>query len=453
LKIVDLETIFNPFFLLNHFKNERMPLLLESQMSHQTLGKYSFLMFNPFIEIFIKGTNIKIKENGTILKIKKNPFKVIDKYIKKYSIENQSTIPFIGGIAGFLGYELAHHIENFEKKTIDNLNLYDSVLGIYNYVISFDHINKKTQLIILDEIEHDIVYVNNIIKTVKTLDIPDFKNSSNKTKVISTIAKEDYFSSFNKIKAYIKQGDIYQINYTQRFESDLIKSPIDIYNNLKIQNPAPFAAYFDYGSTQIISCSPERFIKIKNNFITTQPMKGTIERTGIENIDISNYNTLRNSKKDKAELTMIIDLERNDLSKICYPGTVRVNNLYKIIPYPTVFQQIADINGCLIENFNPFDILTSIFPGGSITGAPKKRALEIISELEINDRNVYTGAIGYWGFDQSSEFNIAIRTIICHNNKAYYQTGGGITWDSIAENEYEECIIKGKALKRVLENE
>ncbi|MEN8905426.1 MAG: aminodeoxychorismate synthase component I [Clostridiales bacterium] len=453
MRIIDLDIIFDPFYVMNCFKNESYPILLESQMSHNSLGRYSFFTFNPYLRIIAKNNEILIKRKGNTEFIKGNPFDIISEFLLKYNIKNNTNIPFIGGAVGYFGYEMAHFIEDFRKKTVNDLNLPDLVFGFYSHVIVFDHLEKLVKLVILDEIDDNYIDYDTIINKLNNIKKPEFLNINKKVSVKSNMSKSEYLESISKIKRHIKNGDVYQINFTQRFETELIKEPIQIYYELKENNPAPFAVYFDFGEAHIISSSPELFFKIKNNEIIVQPMKGTIGRGNTYSEDLKNLNYLKESKKDQSELVMIVDLERNDLSKICYPNSVNVGNLFDIIAYPTVFQQIANVRGDLHNDLKPSDVLKAIFPGGSITGAPKKRAMEIISDLEPTDRGIYTGAIGFYSFDGSAEFNIAIRTIICHKEKAYYQVGGGIVWDSDPESEYEESILKGKAMREVLINE
>ena len=243
---------------------------------------------------------------------------------------------------------------------------------------------------------------------------------------------------------------MYQINYTQRFEAKLNKSPFTLYKRLRKTNKAPFASYFDFGDYQVVSSSPERFIRVKNRKIDTRPIKGTIARGKTLEEDKINKDILSKSKKDQSELLMIVDLERNDLGKISKIGSVKVSDLFYIEEYATVFQQVANVEGILKDNVTLEDIIRATFPGGSITGAPKIRAMELIGKLEKTTRNIYTGSIGYISFNGDIDLNIVIRTILCKNNIGYYQVGGGIVWDSDAQLEYEESLLKGKALMEAL---
>ncbi|MFW9871278.1 MAG: anthranilate synthase component I family protein, partial [Candidatus Thorarchaeota archaeon] len=253
-----------------------------------------------------------------------------------------------------------------------------------------------------------------------------------------------------KIKRYIYDGDVYQINFSQRFECDYNAGPIALFYWQNHYNPSPYSAYIDTGSLQIVSASPEMFITIEDGTISTKPIKGTRPRVGEidegKRLNAKNFDELISSEKEKAELNMIVDLERNDVARICEPGTRKVVQTRTIETYPTVFHAVATVAGQLRKDITFCDILKAMFPGGSITGAPKIRSMEIIDETEPTARGVYTGSIGYIGLDGSVSLNIAIRTIIIKNKTAFAQTGGGIVADSDPEAEWDETLTKARAL-------
>lgn len=259
-------------------------------------------------------------------------------------------------------------------------------------------------------------------------------------------SKQEYIRAIKKIIAYIRRGDIYQACLSQRFETSWPFHPYALYLKLNKINPAPFSAYMNFKKSKIISSSPELFLRLRDNIIETRPMKGTRPRGKTIAMDLILKNELEKSEKDKAELMMIMDLERNDLGKISIPGSIKVQEMRRIETYPTVFQAISVIKGKPRKDISPVSIIKAAFPGGSISGCPKIRAMEIIEELEPTKRNVYTGAIGYISFHNTMDLNIAIRTMIVKDKTVYFQTGGGITSDSIPETEYEETLHKAKAL-------
>ena len=265
------------------------------------------------------------------------------------------------------------------------------------------------------------------------------------------MTKDYYLRAFEKIKRHIYDGDVYQINFSQRFDCEYHARPIDLFHWQNRYNPSPYSAYIDAGDFQIVSASPEMFITVKDRIISTKPIKGTrkrIEETSAKarQINAENFQQLLNSEKEKAELNMIIDLERNDVARICKPGTRKVTQPRTIETCPTVFHAVATVAGELRDDVDFCDILKAMFPGGSITGAPKIRSMQIINETEPTARGIYTGSIGYIGLDGSICLNIAIRTIIIKNKTAYVQTGGGIVADSDPQAEYDETITKARAL-------
>lgn len=266
----------------------------------------------------------------------------------------------------------------------------------------------------------------------------------------SNFDKEEYKKAIASLKEYIRSGDVYIANMTRRIWCNNNEKPYEIYRKLRNTNKAPFSAYMNFKDFQIISSSPERFLSIIDGKVQTRPIKGTRPRGKDYQEDERNRNELMASEKDKSELLMIVDLERNDLSKVCKPKSVKVTELFKLEEYETVFHLVATIEGRLRENVSSVRCIRECFPGGSITGAPKIRAMEIIEELEKLKRNIYTGSIGYFDLRGNSDFNIVIRTIIKKGNKAYLGVGGGITWESIEEEEWLETIDKAKALMEVL---
>jgi para-aminobenzoate synthetase component 1 len=276
----------------------------------------------------------------------------------------------------------------------------------------------------------------------------------NFSQIRSNMDKYYYLKMVERIKRYIYDGDVYQVNFSQRFECDYTARPIDLYHWQNYYNPSGYAAYIDAGDFCIVSASPEMFLTIDNGTIRTKPIKGTrphLPETPDGNplakqINAKNYSELLNSEKEQAELNMIIDLERNDLARVCKPGTRSVTQPRTIEEYPTVFHAVATVGGELRAGVSFCDVLRATFPGGSITGAPKIRAMEIISETEPTARGVYTGGIGFVGIDGRACLNIAIRTIIIKDGKGYAQTGGGIVSDSEAQAEWQETITKAKAL-------
>ncbi len=270
------------------------------------------------------------------------------------------------------------------------------------------------------------------------------------TTLRSNFTHQGYLRAVEAVREYIASGDIFQVNLSQRFEGDLPLPPYEIYQHLRNINPAPFAAYLDFDEVIVLSASPERFLKVEGDRVETRPMKGTRPRGSSVAEDEALARELQSSTKDKAENVMIVDLERNDLGRVCRFGTVKVRELWTLEKYATVFQLTSCVEGRLSHDKNRIDLLKACFPGGSITGAPKVRAMEIIDELEPTRRGIYTGSIGYLSFNGAMDLNIAIRTILVKNGKVYFQVGGGIIYDSEPEAEYRETLDKAKALFQAL---
>ncbi|KGM95844.1 aminobenzoate synthetase [Clostridium novyi A str. 4552] len=451
-----INTNLNSFELYSLFKDEAYSFFLDSAMDHNKLGQYSFIGFNPFLIFKSKDDKITILDKGVLSIYKGSPFDKLKEILEVYKMEYDIEIPFIGGAVGYLGYDLCHHIENITRTAIDDVNIPDCYFGLYDGVIIIDH--KKNQVFIasLGIKNKPEIIIKNIESKIYLGEKKGVKiNTSKKinvSNITSSFTREEYINAIEKIREYIKEGDIYQVNMTQRFECSTDKDPFDIYSKLRAISPAPFGGFMNLGEGYIVSNSPERFIKIKNRYIETRPIKGTSPRGKNHVEDLKNKERLLNSEKDKAELLMIVDLERNDIGKISKPGTVKVTELFNLETYSNVHHLVSTVTGEIDDAYDAIDCIKEMFPGGSITGAPKIRAMEIIDELEPTQRNIYTGSMGYIGFNGDVDLNIVIRTIVFKDNRAYFQAGGGITWDSDANLEYEETLHKAKAIIKVLKS-
>jgi para-aminobenzoate synthetase component 1 len=370
---------------------------------------------------------------------------------------------FCGGWIGYFGYELGRYIERIPK-TPDDLQMPLMRLCFYDRLIAYDHVEDCFWLIAIDlpgdveEPQEKIVSLEELLAQAQGIHLPtpppaDLDNIDY-SQIRCNMDKDYYLRMVERIKRYIYDGDVYQVNFSQRFECDYRHKPMELYHWQNHYNPSGYAAYIDAGDFHIVSASPEMFVTINNGLISTKPIKGTRPRLAeqvrgtaqAKQINARNFNELVWSEKEQAELNMIVDLERNDLAKICKPGTRKVIQARTIEAYPTVFHAVATVEGELRDDVTFCDILRAMFPGGSITGAPKIRSMEIISETEPAARGVYTGSIGFIGIDGSVCLNIAIRTIIIKSRKAYVQTGGGIVADSNPQAEWGETITKARAL-------
>jgi para-aminobenzoate synthetase component 1 len=391
----------------------------------------------------------------------KDPFEKLQYALDKYKLERDylNGLPeaiFCGGWIGYFSYEFGRYIERLPETTLDDLKMPLIRLCFYDRVVVYDHIEDNFWLIAL-QLSNDIetpdeklAGLEQLLAESQKITVPsphsfDFDNIDF-SQVRCNIDKDYYFKAIEKIKRYIYDGDVYQINFSQRFECDYNAGPIELFHWQNHFNPSPYSAYIDAGKFNIVSASPEMFITITNGVISTKPIKGTRPRINETSVDARNFNELINSEKEQAELNMIIDLERNDMARICKPGTRKVIQPRTIESYPTVFHAVATVAGQIKKEITFCDVLKAMFPGGSITGAPKIRSMEIIDETEPTARGVYTGSIGFLGIDGSVCLNIAIRTIIIKDNTAFAQTGGGIVADSDPQAEWAETVTKARAL-------
>jgi para-aminobenzoate synthetase component 1 len=428
---------------------QNKPFFLDSSLnSKHALGRFSFLGFEPFY-IY--------KANRT------DPFNNLRIELGRFKLNNISGIPFFGGAVGYLSYDLGLVLEEKLQKRYNFKPIVpDCFFAFYNKVIIIDHFKKIFYLLSLGFPERSNSLAKSLAKEnfnqlyslIKNIDIKgkekEILRKSTRQKLKSNFTKEEYFSAVKKTKAYIRSGDIYQLNLSQQFKAYTDLSSEALYRRLRQISPSFFSAYFDAGDFQIISSSPESFLRVKGALVLTRPMKGTRPRSRDRKEDNFLRKELLRSTKDKAELMMIVDLERNDLGRVCRHNSVRVKKIREIEEYNTVFQTTATLEGRLNRDKDRLDLLRACFPGGSITGCPKIRAMEIINELENTPRSIYTGSLGYLSFCGNMDFNILIRTILKKDNRVNFGVGGGIVADSIPEDEYEETLIKAKAILKAL---
>lgn len=420
------------FFEIYRAVREKNTIFLDSSKEDQELSKYSFIGLNQFD--VIEGKDFSVIENQ------------LNKY--KYEADKLIDSPFLSGAIGYISYDTFRELESIEGSSNSDFEIPNLRFIFFNNIIIFNH---KTKEYYITDRESNRERVEKIINKINSYVAKEKKYDFDRdTTFYSNFTKEEYINAVSKMKNYIRSGDIYIANMTQRFFCENKDDSFDIYEKLRLINKAPFAAYLDFDDFQIISSSPERFIQVKDRKVHTRPIKGTRPRGEDKEEDEKNKEELLASEKDKAELLMVVDLERNDLSKVCKPFSVNVTELFKLETYSTVFHLVSTIEGELNNNVSSCKCIEECFPGGSITGTPKIRAMEVIEEIEGLKRNLYTGCIGYFDFNGNSDFNIVIRTIIKKDNKAYFGVGGGITFDSKEEEEYQETLDKAKALMRVL---
>ncbi len=455
----EIETKLDSFDLYTVFKDRENSFFLDSGMDPDKLGQYSFIGFDPIAVIKSKNEKIEISRENEVKRFDGDPFEALRELLKEFEMDYKSDLPFIGGAVGYLGYDLCHFTEELPRTAVDDIDIPDMYFGIYDGVIAIDHRDGEDKVYIAalgvkEDEDKRFTDIYSAIREAEDKGIKaevKFREEPADLEFRSNFStREEYEATIQKVRDYIRTGDIYQANLTQRFECETDEDPYNIFGKLRTINPAPFASYLDLGDSQIVSSSPERFIKINDGIIETRPIKGTINRGETPEEDEKNRETLINSKKDQAELLMIVDLERNDLGRIAKTGAVEVTELFHLEEYATVYHLVSTVKAEVDKENDIVDCLKATFPGGSITGAPKIRAMEVIDELEPTQRAVYTGSIGYIGFNGELDLNIVIRTMICKDEKVYFQAGGGITWDSDPSMEYDETIHKLRALMNAL---
>lgn len=455
-----------------------LPLLLESALRSERIGRFSYLAADPWLILRSKGALLEWRSAQGVERSTGDPFAALQTVLSQYALDALPGLPpFQGGAAGYLAYDLCHHLERLPSPRFDDLDLPDLCLGLYDWVIAWDHVEGRAWLfstglplrdrrarsaraeararMVRDRLAASPVTLGAAVPDRGRSSVrgagPQTSEVSGMPGVCSTFSRDQYLRAVERTREYILAGDIFQANLSQRLEVALDEHPFTLYTRLRRRNPAPFAVYFDIGEAVVVSASPERFLRLSGECVETRPIKGTSPRGWTPRHDSALWEALSESEKDRAENVMIVDLLRNDLSKVCRDHTVEVPELCRIEGYATVQHLVSTVVGRLQPGLGPVDLLRATWPGGSITGAPKVRAMEIIAELEPTRRGVYTGSLGYFSFGGAVDTNIAIRTFVVNRGRAYFQAGGGIVADSDPAREYDETLDKARGMVTALE--
>jgi para-aminobenzoate synthetase component 1 len=502
-KFVKLDPSSSVPEMFGAFQEMPYPALLDSAFDSPGLARFSYLTADPFLILRSKGRRVEVEAQGATRHLDSNPFDVLQGLLRRYTLERvQDLPPFQGGVIGYLSYELAHHLEDLPRSAVDDLQLPEMNIGFYDWVLARDHSTGATWAVTTGFPDGDEGQARDRLRWIEGClsqthsssrppepfygprsgfrtrsqeesrggppplvgawgEAPDSFSSPSPSRkeretqgvrvfqtstsgLRSTFSRDSYVEAVRSVKDYIRQGDVYQANISQRFEYAIQCDPWELYLRLRQVNPAPFAVYLQYPEVAVLSASPEQFLHMESGAVQARPMKGTRPRGKTGSEDRRLAAELLASEKDRAENIMIVDLLRSDLGKVCKPGTVEVADLFGIEEYPTVFQMVSTVRGALRPDVDAVDVIKACFPGGSVTGAPKIRAMEIIDELEPSQRSVYCGALGYIGFDGCMQTSIPIRILLVKGRKAYFQVGGGIVADSEPQAEYEETLIKAR---------
>lgn len=441
------------------YEKEPLCAFLDSSLVND-LGQYSVIGRCPYLKLVKDGGNFWI--NGKL-----EQERSFEDYMRKYLMEhedsNDTGLPIMSGAIGYFSYDYGREQMEVPSGEEELVKIPEAVWTFYDCFIIEDRNEKKTYLVAngitndawkqICEMEESILKLGENSETYMYSEDTDdtIIKKVYEIKVQSNFEKEPYKRAIGQMIRYINEGDIYIANMTRHLVIESDKPPLKVFYDLRKNNPSPFGAYMDLGEYQIVCASPERFLKMKDHHVTTRPIKGTRKRGHTPEEDALLRQELQQSEKDKSELLMIVDLERNDLNRVCKPGSVKVTELFTVEEYATVFHLVSSIEGELEEGKNAMDFLEAAFPGGSITGAPKYRAMEIIDELEHGKRNLYTGSIGYLTLDGSCDLNIVIRTALHKDGRYHLGVGGGITAESELEFEYEETMQKAKAILDALQ--
>ncbi len=461
--LADTET---PIRLFQHFYEERRAFLLESVEGGVKWARYSFIGTDPFLTVSGKHGKMQVEVRGETTTYEEKPIELLKRLLRSYSSPALPDLPrFTGGAVGYFGYDLLQYYEKLPAHRIDDLQMNDIQFMFCDQVIVFDHVKQQIKVIAnahipehADEADIAAAYRQTCAKIdalVERLKRPNpfppvrhnpIPDSVQLGDIRSNVSKDKFISNVEKAKEYIRAGDIFQVVLSQRFEMETDVSPLQVYRMLRTMNPSPYMYYLKMDDEVIVGTSPELLVRVEGDRVQTRPIAGTRPRGKTPEEDAAYEKELLADNKEIAEHLMLVDLGRNDIGKVSEFGTVRCDTFMEIERYSHVMHIVSNVSGKLRGDKDFFDAFISCLPAGTVSGAPKLRAMEIIAELENEARGTYAGAIGYLGFSGNLDTCITIRTIVFKRGKAYIQAGAGIVWDSVPEKEYEETVNKAKAL-------
>jgi len=442
-----------PLSAFSAFVDEPFAVLLDAPPSSSEMARHAVVAARPFLTLTAKDGEVCIDGDCVM----GDPFDALEELLARYPMATVAGLPpFQGGALGYFGYDLCHYLEDLPGPAGDDMSFPDMMLGFYDVVAVFDVAERRAWIVSSGWPEADAdararratERADALSDMLADAEAPPAPPPPGAIDLVSNFTRDTYQAAVARVVEYIWAGDVFQVNLSQRFRAELPADfdRFDFYRRLRAANPAPFAAYLAFGDVTIVSSSPERFVKIDGDAVETRPIKGTRPRGATADADAALAQELRESEKDLSENVMIVDLLRNDLSRVCRDHTVEVPELCALESYATVHHLVSTVTGQLEDGKGPVDLLRAAFPGGSITGAPKVRAMEIIAELEPTRRGPYCGAIGYIGFDGAMDTSIAIRIVAFKDAAAVFQVGGGIVADSEPAAEYDETLDKARAM-------
>ena len=451
----EVESAHTPETLVDQLQGEPGVVLLRSALFDSAQARYSFVAARPFLTFRSSGSQCELASDGRASSQFGDPWHVLDGLMARYELLDELDLPFpLGGCFGHWGYDLKNFVEpRLARCAVNDLELPDCHVGFYDSLVVFDHRLGKTWIVstgLRADGSRDTTHATRELERWRLLlssstaarDAGPTSTGGQRIVPSSNLARHEFITAVERAQRYIRAGDIYQVNVSQRFEAAAPCGPWDFFQNLNAVSPAPYAAFVDCGDYQLASSSPEMFLRLSGAHIQTRPIKGTRPRSADPTRDAQLTYELQTSAKEMAELVMITDLLRNDLGRVCEYGTVQVPELVRLERYPQVQHLVSTVEGRLRGDVTHFSAFARCFPGGSITGAPKIRAMDIIDELEPVTRGPYTGCLGYLGFNRESHLNIVIRTAVCKGGRIYFHAGAGVVADSSPEAEYDETLAK-----------
>lgn len=429
-------------------------MLFESSAKHEESGRYSFIAVNPVAELVGDMNGFTYSRDG---KKEEGNISVLARLKELVPIHNEEDYPFsfFGGAIGYFGYETAFYTEKIGAYLDDQLEMPDIHVFFYDTFIIFDHLKQEVSIGAIDLFDegrtHEAMQkaIDDIITQLQVGTSLEQVTVSGLT-FEPQINKEDFVAMVERAKSHITRGDIFQIVLSQRFSADYTGNPFSLYRMLRTSNPSPYMFYMDFGSYTVLGTSPESLVKVKERKVTTNPIAGTKPRGKTPEEDAAIADGLLHDEKEIAEHRMLVDLGRNDIGRISKVGTVSVGKYMKIEFYKHVMHIVSEVTGDLRDDVHVLDVLSTCLPAGTVSGAPKIRAMQLINDLETVKRGVYAGAVGYISVTGDMDLALAIRTMIVKDNRAHVQAGAGVVYDSIPESEYEETLNKAKALLEVV---
>ena len=460
--VADMETPVSAFKKLG---DAEYSYLLESVEGGQKVGRYSFIGGKPFLTFSYQDGVVTIEKNGSIEEYNTDhPLKELEDILAKYQPMELADLPrFYGGAVGYLGYDLVTSFEEIELMASSGLDIPDSLFILTDTILIFDHVKHKIKIVANTLVEDNpeeayqqaINKINKIRKRLKVDSKSSFALANNKQpeniEFKSNMNQEEFMHKVKQAKEYIRAGDIFQVVLSQRLEAEITVQPFEVYRVLRRINPSPYMYYLNFKELQLVGASPEMLVRVEDGVVENRPIAGTRPRGATKDEDKELAEEMLNDKKERAEHTMLVDLGRNDVGRVSQYGTVEVDEFMEVEEYSHVMHLVSNVNGELRDDQSGFDALRSCFPAGTVSGAPKIRAMEIINELEPTKRGPYAGAIGYFSFNGNLDSCITIRTMLFKEDKVYVQAGAGIVFDSDPVAEYQETLNKAQALLKAIE--